>query len=226
MSRRRNHKSTIPAPIPPSTDLRIVFPYDKCHNRFNRRFYTPDMTDEKIEYKQLSAILKSFESIIHSSQVIVNTVTYVFLILSLIGFSFILYYDITEINNGYSLMVTLTIGYFAIFGFGSCIVYSFVGYKQKAARDKIQQVIMINDAMFGSQGLRWNLPPLFPKWIELWKDYKGSVITCNEGVLNKQESCIEVKEEPKLAQTRESSSYEHIQDDKELWQPLIMQRQA
>lgn len=223
MFRSRNPRSHVSESVPPSDDLRIVFPYDKRHIRFNRRFYTPDMTDEKIEYRQLSTILKSFESIVHSSKVIENTVTYVFLILALLGFGFILYYDITQHS---SMMVSLTIGYFAVFFIGSCIVYSFVYYKQKEAREKIQQVIMINDAIFEAQGLRWNLPPAFPKWIELWKDYKKTMATSEGEVLAKQESCIEIKEQPKLAQTRESSSYENIQEDKELWQPLIMQRQA
>jgi len=45
--------------------------------------------------------------------------------------------------------------------------------KHLKARKAIQRLIDRNSPFFAAQGLRWNLPLHFPRWIELWKDYRS-----------------------------------------------------
>jgi len=71
-----------------------------------------------------------------------------------------------------SLFIVMIVFIFGIIFYG--VIFNLYARKRyRKARKAIQALVDRNYPMFAAQGLRWNVPKHFPRWIELWKDYRG-----------------------------------------------------
>jgi len=161
--------------MPPTTDLSVVFPYDKSNNRFDRTFYSPALTDGRMSSDQLNKFLSKVERIMKKKMKSISIVIGIYTFLALIGFAglFCLICDSDSVDDDeLDDLFCAMMWYFCSILFGGLFLKLCLRNRQRKVRKSIQNHINRNSPAFAAQGLRWNVPLHFPQWIELWKDYK------------------------------------------------------
>jgi len=182
---------------PPTTDFCLVFPYDRKSNTFDKSFYSPALTHGKVSFQQLDSFIGEAERILKKKIDPVKKVWSLFGWFALLGVVFIACLMFTmmsdDLDDDYnsdsmaaniddsdevdSLFIVLMGYMFGIIFYALiCGIYSCK--KHRKARKAIQTLVDRNSQMFAAQGLRWNVPKYFPRWIELWKDYRGQQAQC------------------------------------------------
>jgi hypothetical protein len=162
--------------IPPTTDLAVVFPFDKSTKKFDRSFYSPALTDGRVSSEQVESFLREAERIIkkkYNPIKIVLALFTCFVVFGLLGLFCMItddtFIDESDIDDIFLYMM----GYFGAVIFYAVLMHFYIRRKQRKAKKCVKSHIRKHAQAFAAQGVRWNTPLYFPQWIELWKDYKG-----------------------------------------------------
>ena len=160
--------------IPPTTDYTIVFPHDDFGKRFDSGFYSPALTDGRASLEEINQILAEVEIIrrplagkmcgalcCYIVSIIASVVAYVLFMVSMI-------------NNNSGLFPFLIAGFIGMIILIFWVFIVRVKNIHENIRKKCKEVIDKHNHNFVSRGLRWHLPIQFPRWIELWKDYRAA----------------------------------------------------
>jgi len=169
-----NSQPSSPQPsfIPSTTAYTIVFPFDANEKNFDSSFYSPSLTDGKASQEEVNKILNEVEA---ERADVRNKFTptarnlFILIQLCLVGVLLVAFLSPEEGVSVTSYVILGLLG--AFFVAIGILVYKFVTYK-KEMRVKCRNVIDKHNESFASKGLRWHIPNMFPKWIELWKDYQ------------------------------------------------------
>jgi len=171
---QRNFIPSSPQPsfIPPTTAYTIIFPFDANDKNFDSSFYSPDLTNGKLSQEEVYQTLKEVEAEradVRNKFVPIARNLFILTQLCLLGMLLIAFLSPEESVNVTSYIILGLLG--AFFGAIGILVYKFVMHK-KEMKLKCRNVIDKHNQSFASKGLRWHIPSMFPKWIELWKDYQ------------------------------------------------------
>jgi hypothetical protein len=195
---------------PPTTDLALVFPFEKSSNKFDRNFYSPALTDGRVSVEQVDNFLRKVEQVIKRNARKVKIASFILGFILISGFCATVFSmfggldeSLTEEEIDYDDPDTV---FFMLFAFLFIAVFSSLGFnayvkhKGTKAKKRIQSIVEKTSRVLSPLGLRWNMPLHFPHWIELWKDYKAQpqsayqpplmpqnyMGNCNEGQLMQQ----------------------------------------
>jgi hypothetical protein len=174
--------------VPPTTDSALVFAYDRSKKKFDRKFYSPVLTEGRSNTEQIESFLSKVERKINKKMDKINKLNKFFAIASIFGFVVLILFGFCIFNDedsygddddfsGYAyddvdgFFVALMVYLFTIL-FYSLLLQFITRRKQKKARKSVERIIEKHNGEFTAQGLRWNMPLAFPHWIELWKDYR------------------------------------------------------
>jgi len=144
------------SPIPSSTPLSIVFPYDSQAQKFSTSSYMPLQTQNRASLEEIEQFLDQANAPIKEW-----------------------YAEFGYLQEGSAKMTALliicTIIMPLIFFFLCWItaVQNKSAVKLKEASEKAKLFIRDNGQQFIDKGLLWNIPTRFPHWIELWTSLEG-----------------------------------------------------
>lgn len=173
--------------IPPTTDSALVFPYDKSTKSFDRKFYSPALTDGRLHSNQVETFLTTLETKVNKkirkaqqlTKLFAGIALFAVTILALYGFclfsesDYVDDVDASEYYNDVDSFFIALMGFAFATMFYSIILTIYRKRCYKKAKKSAERYIKKHNPEFASMGLRWNLPLSFPQWVELWKDYKG-----------------------------------------------------
>jgi len=156
---------------PPTTDWTIVFPYVNEDKLFDRGFYSPSLTDGRVTLADISPVLREMEVIIKRKLGCENCLI-TFLVIFILT-STILLFSIF-LDGGYFPSRWMPVGiYLVLVVLLSSSISLDIKRRKREAKLLCQKLVDVYNVRFATVGLRWYLPPSFPRWVELWKDYRG-----------------------------------------------------
>jgi len=164
---------TIIIAIPPTTDYTIVFPHDAVSKRFDSGFYAPGLTDGRASREEIDQVLNEVENVRRplASKIVSALCCYIFGLFAAIG-SYV-FFMVAMAGGDPELIPFFVIGFIGLI---VALVWIFVVRVKNLTeqiKTKSRQVIDRHNPSFASRGLRWHVPVHFPRWIELWKDYRA-----------------------------------------------------
>jgi len=165
---------------PPTSDFRLVFRYNYKIKSFDFTKYSASSTDGKLSRAELQSFLEKLNSIVNTNMpkdvssiaclcVFLLAVIMVAIVIPIIAV------NADGFNTGAAFGVSLGI-LFVVF---MIVAYSIFRKNRKnhakisAMKSEAQRLIADTRLDFKPRGLRWSIPPEFPLWVELWKDYKA-----------------------------------------------------
>ncbi len=191
--------------FPPTTKQTIIFPSTDLESKFHYRFYNPKLTDGRASKQAIAQVLTDIEITIKPySGRIKRAGYYYFLAYVILSFIALLYFLITADEKS-GVFNDALLAFFG--GLGASILILFIAMRiiEKRMLRKCHEAIKKHNENFVPKGLRWHLPPDFPRWIELWKDY----IKPRESV-NQANSVSELGESPSLNQEEKASKKSYV----------------
>jgi len=195
----------------PASKVRIVFPYDKSSKRYNTEAYSPSLTEGRAECEEIYPILQEIESIIQEKIGICSKHRTSFIFLSFVTWVLLLYVSLKQLDP-YDIYFALKIVGVIFVSTQLCLIaVAFISHRHETQMKEVmtlcQGIIDTYKPKFDSVGLRWSLPPNFPKSIELWKDYKGKPGYVDQ-VSEKSEDLEETHEEINIGDEEEKNEYQ------------------
>jgi len=158
---------------PPTTDYTIVFPFDEGGKRFDSGFYSQGLTDGRVSIEEINHILAEVESTRRpiASKVWSAVCCYVVsLIAAVVIYVFSLMMVAESVPEFIPFLILIFIG--SITGLVFALYKRLRGVTEEM-KSKCKAVLDRHNPNFASRGLRWHIPVHFPRWVELWKDYKA-----------------------------------------------------
>jgi len=166
-----------------TTDSNIIFPLDESGRQYNSRLYTVVLTDGKASKQEIDKVLADIMTAGKdpSNKKGWSRASCFFLVLFIVLAILLpicaLLSMIYFMNSGHILIALFF--WFAFLGGSvwSCTSCSATLDDRtlpdiEIIRKKCQVVVDEYNKEYVLKGLRWHLPPEFPQWVELWKDYK------------------------------------------------------
>ena len=163
--------------IPPTTDYTVVFPHDDLAKRFDTGFYSPALTDGRASKEEIEQVLREVEAVRKpfASKIVSAVCCYILSLFAAIG-GFIFLMISVGGGPGGDMIPFYIIGYIA-FLVAIIVVFALrIKSITEQMKTKCREVLDRQNQNFASRGLRWHIPVHFPRWVELWKDYRAGAI--------------------------------------------------
>ncbi len=160
--------------IPLATPNTIIFP--SSGQKFDSAFYSPALTDKRLSFEEINEFLTELETVRAQTASKLPSDNFCW--------KFTLYFDIFLLMCGLALLFLKRPNFiiFLILAALYLIVHlaEYGVNKLREARNqrvrnelrtKCEVIVRRYNQNLAARGLRWCLPALFPRWVELWKDY-------------------------------------------------------
>jgi hypothetical protein len=166
------NKTATAGGIPPTSAYTIVFPSPAFDAKFDSSSYYPTLTDGKASTQEITQVLSDIESTIKPFNEKIKRAGYIFLLYVILSFLPALYFFFAKGDKSVAFIVSI-----AAFCAGAIVglviwICCYIRKVDAKMLPKCQEAIDRHNQDFAQKGLRWHLPPSFPRWVELWKDYK------------------------------------------------------
>jgi len=199
--------------VPPTTDMGLVFPFDRRSSKFDRSFYSPALTDGRASSEQIETFLKGVEKLIKKKSRGIKLFMGLFIFFVITGFLglFCVISDIDYLDESTDIddLFTYFMGYLLAVIFYALLLQLYIRRKQRKAKKSVKSYMKKNGQAFNEQGLRWNAPMFFPQWIELWKDYKGMPgFTQSAPVQNFNTGYMLPQQQPQMVQAQPQQAFQ------------------
>lgn len=181
--------------VPPTTDFTVIFPFDKHTGKFDRLFYYSALTDGRASQDQIDLFLREIEQILQRKSKPINIIIWLFVFLAFSVLLGLTYHHMDRYDTEREMVIKTMIAYLFVVVLCSGTIQLYRRHTKKKAKKAIEAAIRRSYLEFEAQGLRWNIPAGFPKWIELWKYYKFEA----EKIVGIDIRTEEVKAERKLS---------------------------
>jgi len=159
--------------IPPTTDYTIVFPHDAVGKRFDSGFYAPGLTDGRASREEIDQVLTEVENVRRplNGKIVSAVCCYIFGLFAAVGgYVFLMVSMASEVPD---MIPFFVIGFIGLI---IALIWIFIARVKNVnveMKTKCKAVVDRHNPNFASRGLRWHVPVHFPRWIELWKDYRA-----------------------------------------------------
>jgi len=162
--------STENTTIPHTNAQRVIIPMGKNDGEFDASSYTPNQTGERVQIHEITPILNEIETVCKKYLKEINNIIHIgfFILVACVGSIAALW-----VATDSSVASLFTISFIILCGIVFYGLYALKSIKKfvQDNREETETVLMKYKSSFESKGLRWQLPPEYPKWIELWNDW-------------------------------------------------------
>jgi len=155
---------------PSSSDSVIVFPWNSSHQKFDRKFYSSDLTQGRASSDDINQVLTLFELIfprIPSSSIFLTSWTLRFLFPMIV----MILFELNRVFRNSDFAWSLLSIYWVV---GLIHLFSERYEKREQAKAELEEVLKMVQPAYIKRGLRWRVPEELGGWIELMKDENGS----------------------------------------------------
>jgi len=158
--------------IPPTTPYTVVFPHSPVTGQFDTSFYSPMLTDGRAHPEEINRVLRELEAAgipltkRYKANVCCFILTLMLSIFAFMTFTFLMV-SVNPALIPIGVVLLAVVNILTGSNFMKKIKHHNVEFRRLS-----QEVIDRANQEFSYKGLRWVLPTLFPRWVELWKDYQ------------------------------------------------------
>lgn len=163
--------------IPASTKTMIVFPWLEASKEFDKKVYTPEMTDNRATTEQVHQFLDIMTNIVKEKHYTETFKAAIALLKISAPLALVLYLFEGTLN----ITVRNVILFFFAWASAWFLAHLLNQQRKKSNSERIKQQLKTAFEKhsleslykaFDKKGLRWKIPAQFPYWIELYKDYE------------------------------------------------------
>lgn len=160
-------------PVPPTTDLTIIFPLDAFARSYDSSFYSPVLTGGRASHEEINQILAEVQTIRkpYAKKVGLFLCCFFFYLIACI-FGLLLWDFNVDLSDGANVAIGIVVFVAAVI-VGMIVFIKTIKNMTIESRNKVQDLFARVNANFTGRGLRWNAPVHFPRWVELWKDFNA-----------------------------------------------------
>ena len=168
--RRGHYRKNVPTPK--TSEFTVIFP--KNSNGFDTKEYNPTQNDNRISIEEINKVL---------NEVLIAREPWnkkfwralwcylIFIVLAIGGFVALCIFVLTKV---FALLIAGIMIFIVLMLATLVCAIIFLAHYENQEIDASKKVIDKYNPSIANKGLRWNLPAHFPKWIELWNDFRVS----------------------------------------------------
>jgi len=160
--------------IPPTTAYTVIFPFDAAGKRYDCGFYSPGLTDGRASAREINQVLAEIEATRASMASKIVRLVCLWILFIFVTVGLFVAGLLSTVGGSPGLIPFVVVGFFVLVILASYFMIKGLQKNSNEMKKKCQAVCeKHNEEGFAARGLRWHIPVMFPRWIELWKDYQS-----------------------------------------------------
>jgi len=154
--------------IPSSSYNTIIIPFDREENKFSRTVYSTSMTGGRASCDEVNQVLTLLE--IAASNIFTSFQAFKYILIRLLIPSFVIWI-LAGTWRCFKLDPFFFIWCYYIFRSFFYVLIKKSGETEEVKK-QVHKIIQRFQPLFKERGLRWNIPRVFPLYVELCRDYR------------------------------------------------------